>query len=153
MNSWASDYPERLAGTACKLCNEGRLQETPSRLRFYTSHFYDAYLQKRGVQRGYATVIWRVGHAVEPTDLSEAEATRFWLEVLQVARAMQQHYQPLKMNYQLLGNGEPHLHWLLAPRFVDDSAPGKPLPASGYFTFPVEDVRRDARALRALLEG
>ncbi len=152
MSSWEADYSERLSSAACRLCLEGRPEETPSRLRFFASDLCDAYLHYRGVQRGYAAVVWRGRHAVEPTELSEAEATRFWLEVLKVGRAMQSHYQPLKMNYQLLGNGQPHLHWLLAPRFVADVAPGKPLPASQYVTFPRNEVQRDARALRKLLE-
>jgi diadenosine tetraphosphate (Ap4A) HIT family hydrolase len=32
------------------------------------------------------------------------------------------------MNYQLLGNSVPHLHVHLVPRYLDDPAPGKPLP-------------------------
>ncbi len=96
---WPVDYGERLAGMSCRLCAEGRPQETGSRLRFYASDLCDAYLHKRGVQRGYAAVIWRGPHAVEPTDLSEGEATLFWLEVLRVGRAMQAHYQLLKINY------------------------------------------------------
>ncbi len=153
MSNWPLDYQERLSGLACNLCAEGRPEETGSRLRFFQSRLCDAYLHFRGVQRGYATVIWRGGHAVEPTELSEVEAGQFWLEVLQVAKAMQIYYQPFKMNYQLLGNGEPHLHWLLAPRFLNDVAPGKPLPTEGYITFPENEIRRDARALQALLEG
>lgn len=152
MNRWAADYAERLSGKTCSLCQEGRPEETDAKVRFYASDPCDAYLQKRGVQRGYVTVIWRGRHAVEPTDLSESEAVQFWLEVLKVGRAMQQYYQPLKMNYQLLGNGEPHLHWLLAPRFADDVAPGEPLPASSYVTFSKDEVQRDARALKGLLE-
>jgi diadenosine tetraphosphate (Ap4A) HIT family hydrolase len=151
MSSWAADYRERLSGTACSLCAEGRPHETPSRLRFYASDSCDAYLQKRGVQRGYTTVIWRAYHAVEPTDLSESEAIAFWLVVLKVGRALERHYHPLKMNYQLLGNGEPHLHWLLAPRFADDVAPGKPLPASGYSDFPEEALERDTQVLQRFL--
>ena len=88
---------------------------------------------------------------VEPTDLSEVEASAFWFDVLRVGRAMQVAYRPLKMNYQLLGNGVPHLHWLVAPRFWEDVAPGGPLPASEYVDFPEDEVRRDVEVLRGLL--
>ena len=152
MSHWPTDYQARLSGTSCSLCLEGRPRETRDRIRFSSSKLCDAYLHFRGVQRGYATVIWRDGHAVEPTELTEEEAVGFWLEVLRVGRAMQTYYRPLKMNYQLMGNGQPHLHWLLAPRFGDDVAPGVPLPASGYTTFPDDEVRRDAQALAGLLE-
>ena len=72
---------------------------------------------------------------VEPTDLSEVEASAFWFDVLRVGRAMQVAYRPLKMNYQLLGNGVPHLHWLVAPRFWEDVAPGGPCQRLGMSTF------------------
>jgi diadenosine tetraphosphate (Ap4A) HIT family hydrolase len=152
MNSWPSDYKDRLSGKACNLCAEGSPEETSDRIQFLSSESCDAYLHFHGVQRGYATVIWRGGHIVEPTDLPDKDAVAFWLEVLRIGRAMQTHYRPLKMNYQLLGNGVPHLHWLLAPRFTDDIAPGKPLPASGYIAFPKDEVRRDATTLQQLLQ-
>ena len=151
MSTWPVDYTEQLSGTACPLCAEGRPEEVKGRIRFYASEFSDGYLHLGGVQRGYAAVIWRGRHVVEPTDLSVAEATAFWLDVLQVGRAMQVVYRPLKMNYQLLGNRIAHLHWLLAPRFVDDVAPGDPLPGSGYQPFPEAEVRREVAMLRDLL--
>lgn len=64
---------------------------------------------------------------------------------------MQQVYQPLKMNYQLLGNRVAHLHWILAPRFVDDIAPGDPLPGAGYQVFPVVQVQAELAQMRAAL--
>jgi diadenosine tetraphosphate (Ap4A) HIT family hydrolase len=50
-----------------------------------------------------------------------------------------------------IGNSVPHLHWLLAPRFTHDVAPGKPLPSSGYITFSEDEVRGDAIALQEIL--
>ncbi len=151
MRAWPSDYREQLSGTACSLCAEGRPEEQAGRIRFFSSAFSDGYLHLRGVQRGYAVVIWRGHHVVEPTDLSEEEAAAFWFDVLRVGRAMQVVYRPLKMNYQVLGNRIPHLHWLLAPRFWDDVAPGDPLPGSGYHDFPENEVRREVALLRDVL--
>lgn len=151
MSTWPIDYSEQLSGVSCPLCTEGRPDEAQGRIRFFASEFADGYLHLGGVQRGYAAVIWRGRHVVEPTDLSVAEATAFWFDVLRVGRAMQVVYRPLKMNYQLLGNRIAHLHWLLAPRFVDDVAPGDPLPGSGYHPFPEAEVRREVAMLRDLL--
>jgi len=151
MNRWPLDYQKQLSGSACSICAEGRPQERNGRILFFSSKWSDGYLHLRGVQRGYAAVIWRGRHAVEPTDLSEEEAMAFWSDVLQVGRAMQVVYSPLKMNYQLLGNRIPHLHWLLAPRFVDDVAPGDPLPGAEYHDFPEDAVRREVALLRELL--
>lgn len=151
MDGWPARYSERLSGSSCPLCEEGRPVETPDRILFFADECYDAYLSLRGVQRGYAVVIWRGAHVVEPTDLSEDDASLFWLGVLRVARAMRIYFRPLKMNYQILGNGQPHLHCLVAPRFWKDIAPGKPLPAIGYKDFSESEVRRDGRALHGIL--
>jgi len=152
MAAWPPDFAQQLSGEACVLCAEGRPDEVRDRVRFFTSEHADGYLHLRGVQRGYAAVIWRGRHVAEPTDLTDAEATAFWLDVLRVGRAMQTVYRPLKMNYVLLGNRIPHLHCLLAPRFRDgDVAPGDPIPAFNYHAFPEDEVRGEVAALRALL--
>ena len=65
------------------------------------------------------------------------------------------HYQPLKMNYQTLGNTVPHLHTHLIPRFAEDPAPGHPFPLrppNGAETRISRDaLTADADALRRLL--
>ncbi|MFF1819285.1 hypothetical protein ACFVWG_18440 [Kribbella sp. NPDC058245] len=38
------------------------------------------------------------------------------------------YYEPLKMNYETLGNSSPHLHAHLVPRYVEDPRPGQPFP-------------------------
>lgn len=148
MRTWPVDYHEQLSGTICTLCAEGRPEESGSRIRFYASTTADGYLHRHGIQRGYVVVIWRGRHVVEPTELSDAEAVAFWLDMMRVSRAMQQVYRPLKMNYQLLGNRIAHLHGILAPRFLDDVAPGDPLPGSGYHTFAEDTIQREVAALR-----
>jgi diadenosine tetraphosphate (Ap4A) HIT family hydrolase len=44
-----------------------------------------------------------------------------------LARAVEQAFRPLKMNYELLGNQVPHLHWHVFPRYPDDPASLKPV--------------------------
>ena len=43
---------------------------------------------------------------------------KFLQEMSLVAEAVYQVYQPEKMNYELLGNGDIHLHWHLFPRVI-----------------------------------
>jgi diadenosine tetraphosphate (Ap4A) HIT family hydrolase len=151
MSAWPPDFARWLSGEACPLCAEGRPDEVGDRVRFFSSEVADGYLHLRGVQRGYAALIWRGRHVAEPTDLTDDEAAAFWRDLLRVGRAMQAVYRPLKMNYVMMGNRIPHLHWLLAPRFWDDVAPGDPIPAFGYANFPEADVRQDVAALKAIL--
>jgi diadenosine tetraphosphate (Ap4A) HIT family hydrolase len=41
-------------------------------------------------------------------------------EMALVAEAVLHAFTPRKLNYELLGNGAPHLHWHLFPRHADD---------------------------------
>ena len=89
----------------------------------------------------------------EPTELSEAEAAVYWHEVLLVGRALEEALEPVKLNYDILGNSLPHLHTHVVPRYADDPRPGWPFP------FPdgeppeqaEEQFRADVAALRSLL--
>jgi diadenosine tetraphosphate (Ap4A) HIT family hydrolase len=44
-----------------------------------------------------------------------------------VAQAVFEAFKPRKLNYELLGNGAPHLHWHLFPRHADDPRPKGPV--------------------------
>lgn len=135
------------------MCAQGRPDETEYGARIFAGEVSDAYLQKAGVQRGYTLVIWRGRHVAEPTELSAEESAAYWLEVVEVGRALEQHLQPVKMNYELLGNSLPHLHTHVMPRYADDPRPGWPFPHPEEQPPPIEEsaFRRDVEALRGLL--
>jgi diadenosine tetraphosphate (Ap4A) HIT family hydrolase len=44
-----------------------------------------------------------------------------------VAEAVYRAFLPAKLNYELLGNSEPHLHWHLFPRRQDEPSPKQPV--------------------------
>ena len=48
-------------------------------------------------------------------------------EVNAVAAALARVFHPTKINYELLGNMVPHMHWHLVPRFSDDPLWPKPI--------------------------
>jgi diadenosine tetraphosphate (Ap4A) HIT family hydrolase len=132
------------------MCGEGRPEETQFGARIYTGEVSDAYLQRAEIQRGYTIVIWRGRHVAEPTELSADEAASYWLEVLEVGRALERHFEPVKMNYDVLGNSLPHLHTHVLPRYADDPKPGWPFPFPAGDPAPIaEDAfRGDVEALR-----
>lgn len=135
------------------MCAEGRPEETPWGVRIFAGEVSDAYLQRTSIQRGYTIVIWRGRHVAEPTELTADEATGYWLELLAVGRGIETVLEPVKLNYELLGNSMPHLHTHVMPRYADDPKPGWPFP------FPDEDppphpeetLRADVEALRGAL--
>jgi diadenosine tetraphosphate (Ap4A) HIT family hydrolase len=149
---WPPSFYAVRRGEGCEMCRHGRPDELPWGIRIFAGEFSDAYLQRAGVQRGYTVVIWRGRHVAEPTELSAEEATAYWLEVVHVARVLEQYLQPVKMNYNVLGNSLPHLHTHVIPRYAVDPKPGHPFPFPDPEPPPMEEdtLRADVERLRAL---
>jgi diadenosine tetraphosphate (Ap4A) HIT family hydrolase len=146
---WPQSFYELRRGEGCPMCAAGRPEETEHGARFFAGEVADAYLQKDDIQRGYTVVIWRGRHVAEPTELSPEEATKYWLELLEVGRRIEQRLEPVKLNYDILGNSLPHLHTHVIPRYADDPKPGWPFPfleEAGHVD--EESFRRDLEALR-----
>jgi diadenosine tetraphosphate (Ap4A) HIT family hydrolase len=70
------------------------------------------------------TVLVLDRHATELFELSAAERGALMEQVSRVARAVAAATGATKMNYALLGNQLPHIHWHLIPRTPDDPAAG-----------------------------
>jgi diadenosine tetraphosphate (Ap4A) HIT family hydrolase len=68
---------------------------------------------------GYVLLVLR-RHVTELYDLSVAERATLMEEVSRVAQALARVFRPVKMNYELLGNLVPHIHWHLVPRLATD---------------------------------
>jgi diadenosine tetraphosphate (Ap4A) HIT family hydrolase len=151
---WPARFYELRRGAGCPMCAEGRPDETPLGVRVFAGTTADAYLQRVAIQRGYTIVIWRGRHVAEPTELDPDEAAAWWLEVLRVGRALEEALDPVKLNYDVLGNSLPHLHAHVIPRYADDPRPGWPFPFPEHEPPALEEdaLRADAAALRTLLQ-
>jgi diadenosine tetraphosphate (Ap4A) HIT family hydrolase len=68
---------------------------------------------------GYCVLISR-DHASELSQLGDKRAA-FLNEMSLLAEAIEACFQPHKLNYELLGNMVPHLHWHLFPRSASDA--------------------------------
>ena len=60
-------------------------------------------------------------------ELARDERDAFLAEMADVAASVFDAFKPRKLNYELLGNGCPHLHWWLVPRYEDDPHPRGPI--------------------------
>ncbi len=76
--------------------------------------------------QGYCVLISR-RHATELSQLTEEERRTFLDEMCLLARVIEDCFQPRKLNYELLGNQVPHLHWHLFPRYDHDPEKLKPV--------------------------
>jgi diadenosine tetraphosphate (Ap4A) HIT family hydrolase len=157
LKEWPADWDDRRRGKDCPMCAEGRPDDNGFGPRIFAGRYTDAYLQRRDVgQPGYTVAIWRGRHIAELTELSDAEAGDHIAEVLRIARAIEAHYRPIKMNFDILGNTVPHLHTHILPRYREDGGGMQPARLMrGQVTdqrqIPEEAVTRDAAALRGLL--
>ena len=73
---------------------------------------------------GYTIFICKI-HAHELHELSDNFRTDFLREMSLVSEAVFKCFQPKKLNYELLGNLDPHLHWHIIPRRETDKNPQK----------------------------
>ena len=111
------------------MCAQGRVEQDEWGVRFHAGEWADSYLQRTAPSPGYSIVIFRGSrHIADPCDLSPTERAGYWSDVCVAARALHRVFSPCHLNYQLLGNAVPHVHTHVIPRYLDDPAPGKPLP-------------------------
>lgn len=78
-------------------------------------------------------------HVTELYQLPWGFRTRFLQEMSLVAEAVAAVYHPEKMNYELLGNGDTHLHWHLFLRVSGDTPQPGPV-----WWLPREEMWNDA---------
>jgi len=104
--------------------------------------------------RGYCVLLAK-HHAQELFELPREEARGLSEELRSVAQAIWHVVKPLKLNYECLGNLEPHVHWHVFPRYESEEeklrrAPVWERPASER-SRPLEET--DQRALMAALRA
>jgi diadenosine tetraphosphate (Ap4A) HIT family hydrolase len=76
--------------------------------------------------RGYCVLLAKL-HATELYLMPPDAARMLSDEMRLVAEAIATVVKPWKMNYECLGNGEPHVHWHLFPRYETDQMRGVPI--------------------------
>ena len=75
---------------------------------------------------GYSFVFTK-GHVTELFHLDRELRGAVMEEVTVVAAALYTLFQPAKINYELLGNMVPHMHWHVVPRFTTDPLWPRPI--------------------------
>jgi diadenosine tetraphosphate (Ap4A) HIT family hydrolase len=69
--------------------------------------------------RGYCVLLAK-RHVTELHAMPRGEAHELLDEILAVGRSLAEVLRPSKLNYECLGNQEPHVHWHIFPRYLDD---------------------------------
>ena len=85
-----------------------------------------AYLHEDQFFPGWTVVVFK-RHATELFHLAPTERIQLMEEVNLVAKTLGQVYEARKINYELLGNQLPHIHWHIIPRLAKDPASLEPV--------------------------
>jgi diadenosine tetraphosphate (Ap4A) HIT family hydrolase len=83
------------------------------------------YLNEDQFFPGWAILVLK-RHATELFHLDPTERSRLIEAVSALARGLAEAFKAVKVNYELLGNQVPHIHWHIVPRLSDDPAPRLP---------------------------
>ena len=134
----------------CYLCNRiAEIEEDAD--PFFVAELETGYVVMGPHQffRGYTLFLCKQC-APELHELPEDFRAKFLAEMSIVAEAVFHAFKPRKMNYELLGNTVPHLHWHLFPRHADDPNPKRPVWEIGRPITESEDARPHPEELNAL---
>ena len=59
------------------------------------------------------------GHRQDVFEMTEEERNGFFADVALVSKAMQELFNPDKINYGIFGDGVPHVHMHIVPKYKD----------------------------------
>jgi diadenosine tetraphosphate (Ap4A) HIT family hydrolase len=113
-----------------------------------------AFLHEDQFFPGYVLLVLR-RHATELYQLEAGERAAHLEEVSRVAEAVARVFRPVKMNYELLGNQMPHIHWHLVPRLPTDPDLLSPIWRVGHQPAPLAPAaaRERIESIRRALDG
>lgn len=111
-----------------------------------------AFLFKEQTYHGRCLVSYD-GHVNDLNELSDEQRNLFMADVAQVTKAMQKLFNPEKINYGAYSDKLSHLHFHLAPKYVDgpdyggifQMNPGKVYLSEEEYASMVESLRRELK--------
>ncbi|MDE6417167.1 MAG: HIT family protein [Duncaniella sp.] len=109
-----------------------------------------AFLFKEQTYRGRCLVAYN-GHVNDLNELSPEELHAFMDDVARVTRAMQKVFNPEKINYGAYSDKLSHLHFHLAPKYVDGPDyggtfrmnPGEVYLSDEEYARMIDDIRKE----------
>lgn len=137
--------------TGCPMCSRWD-DDVELRIREF-EHSY-LILNRDQFFPGYC-LLFAKQHVTELFDLDLKTRQGMMEEVTRTAAALAALFKPDKLNYELLGNMVPHIHWHLVPRFSSDQLWPRPIwsepHAETYLS--KEDYHQRCEQIRQALEA
>jgi diadenosine tetraphosphate (Ap4A) HIT family hydrolase len=120
--TWPEDWEARKSGIGCPFCVDLAARS------FHKGRISEALLERHAIANGHVAVVFQRRHVAAFPDLTHEELAQYWTDIQDIGKAIETVFKPCHLNYLLLGNIVPHLHVHVVPRYLDDSAPERPLP-------------------------
>lgn len=127
----------------CPMCNRW---ESDADLRIAELEHSYVILNRDQFFPGY-TLLFSKTHVTELFHLDRRVRGELMEEISRVAEALFVTFRPDKINYELLGNMVPHMHWHLVPRFASEPLWPRPIWAE-----PHDDALLAPEAYRQTIE-
>lgn len=107
----------------CFICNRITLIKEGEN-KYFLKEFSSGYavLADHQFYRGYTIFLSKI-HTDELHKLRVEDKMQFLKDMSVVAEAVYKTFKPKKLNYELLGNTDSHLHWHIIPRYKNDPKP------------------------------
>ncbi len=107
----------------CWVCQNLR---TPENLILRETPTTIAKLNPDQLFRGYTFLILK-WHEEDLHTLNRRDQKNFLADLTKTSRALKNSLKPDRLNHELLGNAQPHLHWHIIPRYKTDPMWGRPI--------------------------
>lgn len=123
----------------CLICNRIKLIKQDKN-PYFVAELKTGYVVMGDYQffKGYTLFLCKK-HRSELHELPPAFRRQYLLEMSQVAEAVYRAFRPRKLNYELLGNTDAHIHWHIFPRHHND-----PLPERAVWNIPKKVRQADS---------
>ena len=109
--------------TKCLVCKRIELIKN-NKNKYFVKELKTGYIVLCDFQYFYGyTIFISKTHTDELHKLEKTEKELFLKEMAIAAESVIKAFKPKKLNYELLGNSDSHLHWHLIPRYGDDPCP------------------------------
>jgi diadenosine tetraphosphate (Ap4A) HIT family hydrolase len=122
-NDWGS-RPEDLDG--CPFCKEIGYENEYS-IKILDLKASSWRLCRDQGNLGACLLIFTLRHSETLDDLTIEEYLTYCCDLHLASRCVKNVFQPDHLNYALLGNVVPHMHWHLIPRYKSESRWGRPI--------------------------
>ncbi|QPC82419.1 DUF2087 domain-containing protein [Phototrophicus methaneseepsis] len=138
------EWDKRLSGDDCSMCQSIRSDAWEDQYSYKIADMQRGklYLQRNQYVKGYCLLIAN-RHYTEVHQMRPQEYSRFLEDMVKAGEALERVFQTDKMNYQILGNIDPHVHVHIIPRYYGDEGGNAPMNPAAKIHLLTEEAYRE----------